>query len=85
MKNNMKLRVFLSLCLASFLVIAGETPRIMVENIDSLATLKSPLDLCIQSSNFNKLDIKRMYRYLDKNVKKDIINSNDEYADDASI
>jgi hypothetical protein len=32
-----------------------------------------------------KLDIKRMYRYMDKNVKKDVLNINDELADDVSI
>jgi len=37
------------------------------------------------NNNINKLDIKRIYRYLDKNVKKDLLNSNDEYADDISI
>ena len=37
------------------------------------------------NNNITKLDIKRMYRYLDKNVKKDLLNMNDELADDMSL
>jgi len=32
-----------------------------------------------------KLDIKRMYRYIDKNVKKDLLIINDDMSDDTSI
>lgn len=32
-----------------------------------------------------KLDIKRMYRYIDKNVKKDLLIINDDMSDDMSI
>lgn len=32
-----------------------------------------------------KLDIKRMYRYMDKNVKKDLLIINDDMSDDMSI
>jgi hypothetical protein len=37
------------------------------------------------NNNINKLDIKRAYRYLDKNLKKDVLNATDEYADDMSL
>ena len=37
------------------------------------------------NNNINKLDIKRVYRYLDKNLKKDVLNATDEYADDMSL
>ena len=33
-----------------------------------------------ESYDINKLDIKRMYRYLDKNVKKDVVT--DDLEDD---
>jgi hypothetical protein len=32
-----------------------------------------------------KLDVKRMYRYMDKNVKKDLINISDDISDDMSM
>jgi DNA polymerase III delta prime subunit len=32
-----------------------------------------------------KLDVKRMYRYMDKNVKKDLINISDDISDDMSL
>jgi hypothetical protein len=34
-----------------------------------------------ENYNITKLDIKRMYRYLDKNVKKDILNTDDLLED----
>lgn len=37
------------------------------------------------NNNINKLDIKRVYRYLDKNLKKDVLNATDDYADDMSM
>ena len=33
--------------------------------------IMSKVDECFENTNINKLDIRRMYRYLDKNVKKD--------------
>lgn len=48
-------------------------------NIDTL----NMVEKLFENYNINKLDIKRMYRYLDKNVKKDIIDEDeieDEYA-----
>ena len=33
----------------------------------------------------SKLDIKRIYRYLDKNVKKEVLTINDDVSDDTSI
>lgn len=33
----------------------------------------------------SKLDIKRIYRYLDKNVKKEVLTINDDMSDDTSI
>lgn len=35
--------------------------------------IMSKVDDCFENTNINKLDIRRMYRYLDKNVKKDAI------------
>jgi hypothetical protein len=35
-----------------------------------------------ETYNISKLDIKRMYRYLDKNVKKDALVEEDEEDDD---
>lgn len=36
-----------------------------------------------ETYNISKLDIKRMYRYLDKNVKKDALVEEDEEDEDA--
>ena len=35
-----------------------------------------------ENYDINKLDIKRMYRYLDKNVKKDVVNEDENIEDD---
>ena len=35
-----------------------------------------------ENYNISKLDIKRIYRYLDKNVKKDILTTIDEDLED---
>lgn len=35
-----------------------------------------------ENYNINKLDIKRMYRYLDKNVKKELVSLDDELSGD---
>jgi hypothetical protein len=35
--------------------------------------LLTQVEKIINNSNIDKLDIKRMYRYLDKNVKKDVL------------
>jgi hypothetical protein len=35
-----------------------------------------------ENYNVTKLDIKRIYRYLDKNVKKDVQSNVDEIEDD---
>lgn len=40
------------------------------------------LDLLFEDTNVTKLDIRRMYRYLDKNVKKDSTADLDEEVDD---
>jgi predicted transcriptional regulator len=37
-----------------------------------------------ENYNISKLDIKRIYRYLDKNVKKDIVTTIDEDLDEES-
>jgi hypothetical protein len=37
------------------------------------------------NNGITKLDIKRMYRYLDKNVKKDAVAVIDEFEDDMSL
>jgi DNA polymerase III delta prime subunit len=47
-------------------------------NVDSLNQVSQLFD----NLNINKLDIKRMYRYLDKNVKKDILSIDDETSED---
>ena len=36
------------------------------------------LESLFEGYNIGKLDIKRMYRYLDKNIKKDIVDDLDE-------
>jgi len=38
-----------------------------------------------ENYDINKLDIKRMYRYLDKNVKKDAVNEDEIIEDDEDI
>jgi hypothetical protein len=42
------------------------------------------LDLIFQDYNIRKLDIKRIYRYLDKNVKADteVVGDDDDDLDD---
>ena len=41
------------------------------------------VDKIFENYNISKLDIKRMYRYLDKNVKKDILmEDGDDYEDE---
>jgi len=35
-----------------------------------------------ENNNISKLDIKRMYRYLDKNVKKDVIVEDDSMSEE---
>jgi len=44
------------------------------------------IEKIFESYNINKLDIRRIYRYLDKNVKKDLMNQvedeiEEEYSD----
>jgi hypothetical protein len=48
------------------------------ENFQSQADILNQVEESFENSNVSKLDIKRMYRYLDKNVKKTI-------ADDESV
>jgi DNA polymerase III delta prime subunit len=36
-----------------------------------------------ENYNLSKLDIKRLYRYLDKNIKRDLVAVEDEYEEDA--
>jgi hypothetical protein len=36
------------------------------------------IDKIFENYNISKLDIKRIYRYLDKNVKKDVYEEEDE-------
>ena len=67
----MKFRVLVAMCIASFSVAAGETPRFMVENVDSLATLKSPLNLCIEGTHYKNLDIKKQVRFMHLAAKVD--------------
>ena len=40
--------------------------------------LMNEIEELFEDYNINKLDIKRMYRYLDKNIKKDIEDDIDE-------
>ena len=40
--------------------------------------LMNDIEELFEDYNINKLDIKRMYRYLDKNIKKDIEDDIDE-------
>lgn len=51
---------------------------------NQLATLNE-YETIFTNYNITKLDIKRMYRYLDKNVKKEIIDSCESYDDDNSV
>jgi regulator of replication initiation timing len=48
------------------------------ENFQSQAEILNQVEESFENNNVSKLDIKRMYRYLDKNVKKTI-------ADDESV
>jgi hypothetical protein len=43
------------------------------------------IEKIFENYDINKLDIKRMYRYLDKNVKKDAINEDEILEDDEDI
>ena len=40
--------------------------------------LLAEIEILFENYNIGKLDIKRMYRYLDKNIKKDVIDDLDE-------
>ena len=42
------------------------------------ASIFSKIELIFEGYNISKLDIKRIYRYIDKNVKKDIVILEDE-------
>ena len=41
----------------------------------------SQVEKLIENYDINKLDIKRMYLYLDKNVKNEVIFENDDSSD----
>ena len=43
------------------------------------------IEKIFENYDINKLDIKRMYRYLDKNVKKEAVNEDDNLEDDEDI
>jgi len=53
------------------LAISGDVPRIMVENVDSLATLKAPLDLCMQTNDFKKFEAKKQTQFIGLGLKID--------------
>jgi hypothetical protein len=57
----------------------GETTGDFTQAPDTM----EQLDLLFEDTNITKLDIRRMYRYLDKNVKKDsAVTLEDEMDDD---
>jgi hypothetical protein len=43
------------------------------------------IEKIFENYDINKLDIKRMYRYLDKNVKKDAVNEDENLEDDEEL
>ena len=43
------------------------------------------IEKIFENYDINKLDIKRMYRYLDKNVKKDSVNEDENLEDDDEL
>ena len=43
------------------------------------------IEKIFENYDINKLDIKRMYRYLDKNVKKDAVNEDEIIEDDDEL
>lgn len=49
-----------------------------LNNIDILHEVEK----IFENNNISKLDIKRMYRYLDKNVKKDVIVEDDSMSEE---
>lgn len=51
------------------------------EDFLSRTDLASKIDELLENLNINKLDLKRIYRYLDKNVKKDVV-VDDEFGDE---
>ena len=54
------------------------------ENAQNKMEKLADLDLIFQDYNIRKLDIKRIYRYLDKNVKADteVVGDDDDDLDD---
>jgi hypothetical protein len=40
--------------------------------------MMNDVEKIFENNDISKLDIKRMYRYLDKNVKKDLVDEGDE-------
>jgi hypothetical protein len=49
--------------------------------INDIVVLNS-LEKVFETYDINKLDIKRMYRYLDKNVKKEVLKELDDFEDE---
>ena len=59
-----------------------EVRLIYGENFMSRANLSSKIEELLENMNINKLDMKRIYRYLDKNVKKDGIVEDEMWEDE---
>ena len=56
--------------------------RILNGEFYNNAELLNQIGSLFENNNINKLDIKRMYRYLDKNIKKEALLDLDELEDD---
>ena len=56
--------------------------RILNGEFYNNAELLNQIGSLFENNNINKLDIKRMYRYLDKNIKKEALMDLDELEDD---
>lgn len=67
----MKIFFIFYLYILSFSVFSEEIPKLMIENVDSLATLKAPLNLCTNTNNFNKLEVKKQINYIGLAAKID--------------
>jgi DNA polymerase III delta prime subunit len=55
------------------------------ENFYNHSEKMMEIEKIFENYDINKLDIKRMYRYLDKNVKKDAVNEDEIIEDDEDI
>jgi len=50
-----------------------EVPKAMLENIDSLATMKAPLEICKSSKDYDLMSIQKKTRILSLGIKIDSV------------